>query len=31
VLYGNTDADTAAEFAIQFVGVSALAASDLFL
>jgi Ca2+-binding RTX toxin-like protein len=31
VLYGNTDADTAAEFAIQLVGVSTLTATDLFL
>ncbi|MBK8117276.1 MAG: M10 family metallopeptidase C-terminal domain-containing protein [Candidatus Accumulibacter sp.] len=31
VLYGNTDADTAAEFAIQLVGVSTLTAADLFL
>jgi len=31
VLYGNTDADTAAEFAIQLVGVTTLAAADLFL
>jgi Ca2+-binding RTX toxin-like protein len=31
VLYGNTDADAAAEFAIQLVGVSALTAADLFL
>ncbi|MEF8708956.1 MAG: M10 family metallopeptidase C-terminal domain-containing protein [Candidatus Accumulibacter propinquus] len=31
VLYGNTDADTAAEFAIQLVGVTTLTAADLFL
>jgi Ca2+-binding RTX toxin-like protein len=31
VLYGNTDADTAAEFAIQLVGVATLTAADLFL
>jgi len=31
VLYGNTDADTAAEFAIQLVGVTTLTATDLFL
>jgi Ca2+-binding RTX toxin-like protein len=31
VLYGNTDADAAAEFAIQLTGLSTLAASDLFL
>jgi Ca2+-binding RTX toxin-like protein len=31
VLYGNTDADAAAEFAIQLTGVSTLAATDLFL
>jgi Ca2+-binding RTX toxin-like protein len=31
VLYGNTDADAAAEFAIQFVGVSTLTAADLYL
>jgi serralysin len=31
VLYGNTDADAAAEFAIQLVGVSTLTATDLFL
>jgi Ca2+-binding RTX toxin-like protein len=31
VLYGNTDADAAAEFAIQLVGVGTLAATDLFL
>jgi Ca2+-binding RTX toxin-like protein len=31
VLYGNTDADAAAEFAIQLVGVSTLTAADLFL
>jgi Ca2+-binding RTX toxin-like protein len=31
VLYGNTDADTAAEFAIQLVGVAILTAADLFL
>ncbi len=31
LLYGNTDADTAAEFAIQLVGVTTLTAADLFL
>jgi Ca2+-binding RTX toxin-like protein len=31
VLYGNTDADAAAEFAIQLLGVSTLSAADLFL
>jgi Ca2+-binding RTX toxin-like protein len=31
VLYGNTDADTAAEFAIQLVGVTILTGADLFL
>jgi Ca2+-binding RTX toxin-like protein len=31
VLYGNTDADAAAEFALQLTGLSTLAASDLFL
>jgi Ca2+-binding RTX toxin-like protein len=31
VLYGNTDADAAAEFALQLTGMSTLAASDLFL
>ncbi|MEF8707542.1 MAG: M10 family metallopeptidase C-terminal domain-containing protein [Candidatus Accumulibacter propinquus] len=31
VLYGNADADTAAEFAIQLVGVTTLTAADLFL
>jgi Ca2+-binding RTX toxin-like protein len=31
VLYGNTDADAAAEFAIQLVGVSTLTAADLYL
>ncbi|MER2626065.1 MAG: M10 family metallopeptidase C-terminal domain-containing protein, partial [Accumulibacter sp.] len=31
VLYGNTDADAAAEFAIQLVGVSTLTATDLYL
>jgi Ca2+-binding RTX toxin-like protein len=31
VLYGNTDADAAAEFAIQLLGVSTLTAADLFL
>jgi serralysin len=31
VLYGNTDADTAAEFAIQLVGVATLTGADLFL
>ncbi len=31
VLYGNTDADTAAEFAIQLVGVTTLTGADLFL
>ncbi|MEF8747639.1 MAG: calcium-binding protein [Candidatus Accumulibacter propinquus] len=31
VLYGNTDADAVAEFAIQLVGVSTLTAADLFL
>ncbi|MBK8117269.1 MAG: hypothetical protein IPK44_23555 [Candidatus Accumulibacter sp.] len=31
VLYGNTDADTAAEIAIQLVGVTTLTAADLFL
>jgi Ca2+-binding RTX toxin-like protein/alpha-tubulin suppressor-like RCC1 family protein len=31
VLYGNTDADTAAEFTIQLVGVTILTAADLFL
>jgi Ca2+-binding RTX toxin-like protein len=31
VLYGNTDADAAAEFAIQLTGVSTLTAGDLFL
>ncbi|MEF8707541.1 MAG: DUF4347 domain-containing protein [Candidatus Accumulibacter propinquus] len=31
VLYGNTDVDTAAEFAIQLVGVATLTAADLFL
>jgi len=31
VLYGNTDADTAAEFAIQLVGVATLTGTDLFL
>jgi Ca2+-binding RTX toxin-like protein len=31
VLYGNTDADTVAEFAIQLLGVSTLTAADLFL
>jgi Ca2+-binding RTX toxin-like protein len=31
VLYGNTDVDTAAEFAIQLVGVTILTGADLFL
>jgi serralysin len=31
VLYGNTDADTAAEFAIELVWVATLTAADLFL
>jgi Ca2+-binding RTX toxin-like protein len=31
VLYGNNDADSAAEFAIQLVGVTTLTAADLFL
>jgi Ca2+-binding RTX toxin-like protein len=31
VLYGNTDADAAAEFAIQLLGVSTLTTTDLFL
>jgi Ca2+-binding RTX toxin-like protein len=31
VLYGNTDADAAAEFALQLVGVSTLTVADLFL
>jgi Ca2+-binding RTX toxin-like protein len=31
VLYGNADADAAAEFAIQLLGVNTLAATDLFL
>lgn len=31
VLYGNTDADSAAEFAIQVTGVSSLLASDFVL
>jgi Ca2+-binding RTX toxin-like protein len=31
LLYGNTDADSAAEFAIQLVGVTTLTAADLFL
>ncbi len=31
VLYGNTDSDTAPEFAIQLTGVSTLAASDITL
>jgi hypothetical protein len=31
VLYGNTDADTAAEFAIQLVGLATLSGADLFL
>ncbi len=31
VLYGNTDADATAEFAILLVGASTLAATDLFL
>jgi Ca2+-binding RTX toxin-like protein len=31
VLYGNTDADTVAEFTIQLVGVTTLTAADLFL
>jgi hypothetical protein len=29
VLYGSSDADAAAEFAIQLVGVGTLAATDL--
>jgi Ca2+-binding RTX toxin-like protein len=31
VLYGNTDADSAAEFAIQLTGVTALTASDVLM
>ncbi|MGQ7816036.1 M10 family metallopeptidase C-terminal domain-containing protein [Metapseudomonas furukawaii] len=31
VLYGNTDADSAAEFAIQLTGISGLSTSDLIL
>ncbi len=31
VLYGNTDADGRAEFAIQLTGISTLATSDLYL
>jgi len=31
VLYGNTDADEAAEFAIELTGVTALSASDFSL
>ncbi|MEF8700962.1 MAG: DUF4347 domain-containing protein [Candidatus Accumulibacter sp. UW20] len=31
ILYGNTDTDAEAEFAIKFTGVSALATSDFFL
>jgi hypothetical protein len=31
VLYGNTDADAAAEFAIQLTGITSLASSDFFL
>jgi len=31
LLYGNTDSDAAAEFAIQLVGVTTLTAADLFL
>jgi Ca2+-binding RTX toxin-like protein len=31
VLYGNTDADSAAEFAIQLVGITTLATSDFLL
>ena len=31
VIYGNTDSDSAPEFAIQLLGVTALHASDLVL
>ena len=31
VLYASTDADTAAEFSIQLMGVGSLAASDFVL
>ena len=31
ILYGNTDADSAAEFAIQLTGVNSLAATDVLL
>ncbi|MNZ44980.1 Bifunctional hemolysin/adenylate cyclase precursor [compost metagenome] len=31
VLYGNTDADSTAEFAIQLTGVTALSAADFYL
>ena len=30
LLYGNTDSDAAAEFAIQLTGVTTLVAADLF-
>ncbi|MNE91438.1 hypothetical protein D3C80_1890490 [compost metagenome] len=31
VLYGNTDADSAAEFAIQIVGVNSVSTADFIL
>ncbi|CAK0773641.1 hypothetical protein CCP3SC15_4860003 [Gammaproteobacteria bacterium] len=31
VLYGNTDADSAPEFAIQLTGITAITTSDLVL
>lgn len=31
VLYGNTDVDVTAEFAIQLTGITSLAAGDFFL
>jgi hypothetical protein len=31
VLYGNTDADSAPEFAIELIGVTSLATSDFVL